>query len=311
MGSEEEREGMLRASGIKRRAWVAGVLAGCLGGLLGGVCARGAEPVKVVLVAGNPSHGPGDHEFNAGCLLLARCLRDAVPGMEPIVVKGGWPQDESVFEGAKAIVFFMDGGGGHPMIQGDRLEKIQKLMDRGVGLVCLHYAVEVPKGKPGEKFQEWIGGYYETGYSTNPHWVAEIKALPDHPIARGVKPFAVKDEWYFNMRFREDMRGITPILVATPDDATRQGRSSSPRGPYPHIVAASGRAEVLCWAVERPDGGRGVGHTGAHVHRNWGDPNFRKLFLNAILWAARVEVPEGGVETTVTAEELKANLDPK
>ena len=45
----------------------------------------------------------------------------------------------------------MDGGGGHPMIQGDRLETMQKLMDKGVGLVCLHYAVEVPKGEAGRQ----------------------------------------------------------------------------------------------------------------------------------------------------------------
>jgi type 1 glutamine amidotransferase len=292
---------------LPRRAWIAGILAG----LVGLTTASAAVPAKIVLVAGNPSHGPGDHEFNAGCLLLAKCLKDAAPGVEPVVVKGGWPKDEAVFEGAQAIVFFMDGGGGHPMIQGERLATLQKLMDKGVGLVCLHYAVEVPKGEPGEKFRSWIGGYYETGYSTNPHWVAQIKNLPEHPITRGVKPFAVKDEWYFNMRFRDDMKGVTPILVAAPDDATRKGVSSSPRGPYQHIVDASGREEVLCWAVERPDGGRGVGHTGAHNHVNWGDPNFRKLFLNAILWAAKVEVPPGGVETTVTADDLKQNLDPK
>ena len=122
------------------------------------------------------------------------------------------------------LVFFMDGGGGHPMIQGDHLETIQKLMDKGVGLVCLHYAVEVPKGKPGDKFLDWIGGYYETGFSTNPHWTAEFKSFPEHPITRGVKPFAIRDEWYFNIRFRPEMKGVTPILVAKPDDADPRGR---------------------------------------------------------------------------------------
>ena len=114
------------------------------------------------MIAGRPSHGPGDHEFNAGCKLLAKCLAE-IPGIDPVVVTGGWPRDESVFDGARTLVFFMDGGGGHPIIQGDHLETIQKLMDKGVGLVCLHYAVEVPKGKPGDKFLDWIGGYYEIG----------------------------------------------------------------------------------------------------------------------------------------------------
>jgi type 1 glutamine amidotransferase len=272
--------------------------------------AQAAEKAKVVLVAGRPSHGPGDHEFNAGCTLLAKCLNER-DDVEAVVVKGGWPEDESVFDDAKALVFFMDGGGGHPIIQGDHLEKIQKLMDKGVGLLCLHYAVEVPQGKPGDRFLDWIGGYYETGFSTNPHWTAEIKSLPEHPITRGVGPFAVKDEWYYNMRFRPSMEGVTSILVARPDDEARSGSTSSPRGPYKHIVEASGRDEVLAWAVERPDGGRGFGFTGAHNHKNWGDANFRKLVLNAILWAAKVDVPSSGVECEVSEEELKKNLDPK
>src|SRR5262245_22356093 len=203
-----------------------------------------ADTAKVVLVAGRPSHGPGDHEFNAGCKLLAKCLAQ-IPSIEPVVVTGGWPEDESVFDGARTLVFFMDGGRGHPIIQGDHLDKIQKLMDKGVGLVCLHYAVEVPVEfhgkKPGDKFLDWIGGYYEDRFSTNPHWKAEVKHLPRHSITRGVEPFALVDEWYYNIRFRPSMKGVFPIVIARPDDETRQGRSSSPRGPYKHIVEANGR----------------------------------------------------------------------
>jgi type 1 glutamine amidotransferase len=184
-------------------------------------------------------------------------------------------------------------------------------MDKGVGLVCLHYAVEVPKDRGGPEFLDWIGGYYESGFSTNPHWVADIKSLPDHPITRGVKPFAVRDEWYYNIRFRPEMKGVVPILVANPNDEARGGATASPRGPHPQIVAAKGRDEVLAWAVERPDGGRGFGFTGAHTHKNWGDENFRKLVLNGILWTAKLDVPSEGTPSSVTPEELTKNLDPK
>jgi hypothetical protein len=293
---------------------VATVLLAALG-LAGVACpplaAAEGPTKKVVLIAGRPSHGPGDHEFNAGVTLLAKCLREQ-GGIEPVIVRGGWPQDEHALDGAASVVFFMDGGGGHPMIQADRLERVMKpLMGRGVGLACLHYAVEVPKGAPGNDFLDWIGGYYESGYSTNPHWTAHVESLPGHPITRGVKPFAVRDEWYFNIRFRSGMKGVTPIVVAKPDDETRKGFSSSPRGPYAHIVAAKGREEVLAWAVERPDGGRGFGFTGAHAHKNWGDPNFRKLVLNAILWTAKVDVPADGVGCHLSPEDLTTGLDPK
>ncbi len=265
---------------------------------------------NIVLVAGTPSHGPGEHEFNAGVLLLKRCLNE-VPGINATANLNGWPKDPHAFDGADEVVFFMDGGPNHPIIQDDHLQIIGRLMDRGVGLACLHYAVEVPKDKGGPEFLKWIGGYYEDRFSTNPHWDANIVSLPDHPITRGVKPFHILDEWYYNMRFRPGMEGVTPLLVAKPSDETRQGKTSWPRGPYPHIVAASGRAEVLSWCVERADGGRGFGFTGAHFHKNWGDENFRKFVLNALLWTAKAEVPSDGVNCQVTAEQLAQNLDPK
>ncbi len=139
----------------------------------------------------------------------------------------------------------------------------------------------------------------------------EFTEFPKHPICNGVKPFAVRDEWYFNMRFRPEMKGFTPLLIASPDDKTRQGMSASPRVPYQHIVDAKGRDEVLSWAVERHDGGRGVGFTGAHAHKNWGDPNFRKFVLNEILWSAKLDVPAEGVESHVSSQDLKDNLDLK
>ena len=64
--------------------------------LLASLCLAGsfestaAEPKKIVLVAGSVSHGKGEHEFRAGCLLLKDCL-DAVPGVTAVVVTNGWP----------------------------------------------------------------------------------------------------------------------------------------------------------------------------------------------------------------------------
>jgi hypothetical protein len=107
------------------------------------------------------------------------------------------------------------------------------------------------------------------------------------------------------------MEGIIPILAATPSDKVRNGPYVWPAGPYPHVQAASGREEIMMWAVERPNGGRSFGFTGGHFHSNWGDANFRKVVLNALLWVSKVDVPAQGVASTVTEEELKQNLDPK
>ncbi|MBI3117646.1 MAG: ThuA domain-containing protein [Candidatus Hydrogenedentes bacterium] len=286
------------------------VLCGVLLGALGAFSAAAQDDKKIVLIAGRPSHGPGEHEFNAGMMLIEQRLKN-VPGVEALLVKGGWPEDVAVFDGAAALVFYMDGGGGHPILQDDHLQEIGALIDRGVGLMCMHYGVEVPADKGGPEFQKWIGGYYETNWSCNPMWEPEFTGFPEHPITNGVKPFTIRDEWYFNMRFRPDMEGVLPILAAKPSDAVREGTYVHPKGPYEHIAKAKGRDEVMMWAVERPDGGRGVGFTGGHFHKNWGEDNFRKVVLNAILWTAKADVPENGVVSKVTEEELAANLDPK
>ena len=147
---------------------------------------------KILLIAGRPSHGPGDHEFRAGSLLLQKCL-NKVEGVQAEVHDFGWPKNDSAFDGIDAVLIYADGGGGHPAIQKNRAKLIDGLANRGIGIGCAHYGVEVPKGDPGKYMQNWIGGYYEHAFSVNPMWAPDFKTFPDHPIARGVKPFKVVD----------------------------------------------------------------------------------------------------------------------
>jgi hypothetical protein len=271
---------------------------------------------KLVMIAGRPSHPPGMHEFNAGCMLLQKCLAD-YPGLEISVHPGHWVSDESVLETADAVVIYADGGNGHPVLaQPGRKALIQKLVDRGGGVMMMHYAVQCAdhgkdEGASGDVFREWIGGAYEHEFSCNPIWDADYEKFPDHPICRGIQPFKIKDEWYFSIRFRKEMEGVKSLLVATPSDEVRDGPYVHPRGPYPHIQARKGEEETMMWCVERPDGGRGVGFTGGHFHANWAHDDFRKIALNAMLWICKLDVPASGVESTVTEEDMMANLDKK
>jgi hypothetical protein len=278
---------------------------------------------KLVLIAGKPSHPPRMHEFNAGVQLLASCLKD-VPGLEVKYVLNGWPQDESIFDGADAIVFYMDGGAKHEVVQdgGKRLAKVDDWVKKGMSIGCLHYGVTVdPPENGGAQFKRWIGGHYEEKFSCNPLWVPEFLPFPTHPITRGVKPFAVKDEWYFNIRFADgfsadspaEQGGVkfTPLLVAKPSDAVRSGPYVYPAGPYPHIQAASGRSEAMMWCVERPDSGRGLGFTGAHFHDNWSNDDFRKIVLNGLVWLAKLDVPADGISSSLAKDQIEQNLDPK
>lgn len=260
-----------------------------------------------MLVAGTPSHAKGDHEFNAGVQLMHKALANQTNILTTFYLNG-WPKDPTAFDNANAVLFYADGGGAHPAVQGDHLKILDELAKKGVGIACAHYGVEVPKENGGPEFLRWIGGYFETFYSVNPTWVADFTRFSDHPITRGVKPFKILDEWYYNMRFVD--AGVTPILTAIPPDNTRQGRDDA-HGGNEFVRTHKGRPEHLAWAYERPDGSRGFGFTGGHYHKNWGDPNFRKLFLNALLWTAKAEVPTNGVESEVSPADLQKNWDPK
>lgn len=264
---------------------------------------------KVLFLAGKPSHGYGAHDHLAGCMLLSKSLNDSGLPIEAQVYHYDWPDDATPFEKVDCLVMYGDGGPGHMALK--HLDELDALAKKGIGIVCLHYAVEVPKGRAGEKFRDWIGGYFETNWSVNPTWTAKFTSLPEHPITRGVQPFAIEDEWYYHMRFRDGMKGVTPILTALPPPETLS-RPDDPHAGNPFVRAAIARKESqhVAWAVERDDGGRGFGFTGSHFHWNWSDPNFRKLVLNAIAWCAKVEVPAEGVrDKPKTMVDMEANHD--
>lgn len=269
---------------------------------------------KVVFVAGKKSHGWGSHEHNAGCLLLANCIdaatqNNAIP-MVTSVYRDGWPADPTAFDNADTIVAFCDGGTRHFLHRNG--EAFENIMRRGVGLVCIHYGVEVPKGASGQRFLNWIGGYFETDWSVNPTWNAKFDTIPEHEVTQGVKPFELQDEWYYHMRFSDQMTRVTPLLATVPPAGSLK-RKDGPHSNNPHVrkaVLEENKPQTVSWAFERPGGGRGFGFTGAHYHKNWSNDSFRTLVLNAIVWTANGVVPKDGVPSATPSEsELDANQD--
>lgn len=248
---------------------------------------EGAVPdTRILFLAGRDSHGPGEHEHRAGAQRLAAALHQQHPGFAIDVAYGGWPVDETLLQGVDSIVIYCDGGRGHMINK--HLAQFERLLDAGVGIVTLHYAVEVPRDSAAATAMlRATGGYFETHWSVNPHWEAEFSALPAHPITAGVAPFRLLDEWYFNMRFTPRMEGVTPVLAAVAPAATMARRDGAHSGnPAVRELVAQGVPQVLAWAYERPGGGRGFGYTGGHFHANWENDNVRQLVLNAIAWTA-------------------------
>lgn len=264
-----------------------------------GVGASGRDPLpqggragkKVVFIAGTKSHGPGDHEYEKGCRLLAKSLEQSpdLKGWRTEVHLYGWPEDPKTLDDADAIVLYCDGSDhgeqNHPLLTGDRLAILEKQKKRGAGIVALHYTVFVPTEHGGAEFLDWLGGYfdYETGDAPN-HWYSKIQTCeatvtlptPTHPASSGLKPFPLHEEFYYNMRFREKDTRRTPLLnVVIPGESTPQ---------------------TVAWAVDRADSGRGFTYTGGHFHNNWREnEGLRTLILNGIVWSAKGTVPKNGV----------------
>jgi len=269
------------------------------------VSAADGEPRHILLIAGADSHGYGAHEHGAGFRLLAGMLNASAPGLRA-TVSDGWPEDPALLVGAAAVAFYGDGGDGS--LVSTHLNELRPLMARGAGLALFHWVLDVPGAAAPGGLLEWAGGYYETHWSVNPFWTATFTAFPKHPVTRGVRPFSLADEWYYNLRFVQDMVGVTPVLTALPPDPTRAG----PDGPYsgnPAVRARRGIPEHLAWAYERPGGGRSFGFTGGHGHWNWAHDDLRRFVLNALVWIAGAEVPAGGVDSpTPSLDQLLAAI---
>lgn len=272
------------------------------------VSAQDAAKRNVLLIAGAPSHGYGSHEHYAGLKVLEASLNENVGEVDVQIVRG-WPEDDSLIEKADTIVIYCDGGRRHLAMP--HLDRLRSKLAQGCGLVCLHYAVEMVPGESGDAWVDLLGGHFEVNWSVNPHWVANFESLPNHPITRGVEPFATNDEWYFHMRFNSEGK-VTPILAAVAPEETMR-RKDGPHSGNPDVrkSVARGDKQVVAWAFERPGGGRSFGFTGGHFHWNWGNDNVRRLVTNAILWTTGKEIINSGAKMSadVGLETLLKNQD--
>ena len=248
---------------------------------------------KIFLIGMKTDHKAGEHEYVPGLRLLEECLNQT-PGLEVKMIRvewksKGWPEEAKGIEDASAIVSYCRDGGTHFLLDPDRKTSLETILKKGAGFMALHWAVEGPK-KIGDPYMAILGGYYEPKFSTNPHNTATVKpADAKHPISRGWKPFEARDEFYFKMRFLPDVK---PIMLA--EALTDYDKSVH-------------KDAVIAWAFERKDSkgplgpGRSFGFTGGHFHYNWGIQDFRRMVVNAILWTADVEIPEGGAPVVLNA----------
>lgn len=273
---------------------------------------RAAQGMKrIVFIADARGHGArGNHEFVAASVYLARTLNAHDPKVWATVMTSQTLERTPIdLTHADAIVVLINNA--NPAA---RSKEVAAAVEKGAGFMAIHYGVEVSKGNEGDNFLKWMGGFFEANWSVNPWWTPEFKEIPKHETTRGVKPFAINDEWYYHMRFADGGKGVTPILYDVPPLTTikGEGKTTSSHGGNPDVWAAvsAGKPQAMAWAYNRPDGGRGFGFTGLHKHSNLAQDDFRTVLVNAVAWVAKLPIPENGIQTkTPTRDDLESLID--
>lgn len=271
------------------------------------VTAASAGGTQILFLAGPKDHGrPGRHEYERDLRVLAHCLESS-PSFSDVrtrVIVGKAPRDLAVFTGVAAIVIESSSDRWeretHPLFPADPLtnhrgydaetgawlESLDALIrEQRTGVVIFHYANWAENWTARGYHMKWVGGLWVQMVSRNPVDRWDITPLaPEHPVWRGVQPWTYRDEVFCRFHLPADSRR-TDLALGTPeDDALAIG---------PQVVA---------WAYERDDGGRGFVYGGVDWHDNMRLEDYRRFLLNGIAWAARLEVPAGGVVSTLPAD---------
>jgi type 1 glutamine amidotransferase/cytochrome c2 len=255
-----------------------------------------AAPKRILIIAGKKSHGPegnGIHDYLWSARLIKVMLENssAADQVEVEVARDGWPEKQESIEQADSIMIISDGRDGDlyeeaPHLSSpERIELISKQVRRGCGLVTFHFSTFAPD-RYAEQILDWVGGYFDWENEGKRDWYSAIQvadtavelATPTHAVSRGVKPFKMKEEFYFNLRFHPVVGGMVPLLRV------------------PSLPGRDESGKVVAWARERPQGGRGFGTTCGHFYENWRQEEFRRLILNGLVWSTGLDVPATGVQ---------------
>ena len=249
------------------------------------ISCRADGPVKVLFIGKQPDHPFATHMYLHTGEMLARCLK--LSGNIQTVVSDGWPKDEATLKDVSTIVLYMTPAAEF-LLDSPHRDQFEKMMKRGVGLVTIHWASSVHQknlDRIGSTWMSYLGGTWVSNVGLHTGKSPLRQLAPKHPISRGWEEYELHDEYYLNPTIGDK---ATPIVQ----------------------VMAGEQSVVVGWAFERPDGGRAFGTTLGHYYRNFQREPFRRMIVNAILWSAKVDVPQDGANVDLPVEQLALPKQP-
>ena len=214
------------------------------------------RPIHILMVAGAKDHGPGEHDYPAFQKAWSELL--AASSDTEVSTASEWPTPEQ-FKKADVAVIFQHGDWND-----QRATDVDAHLERGGGLVYIHWAVDGQKG--GREFAKRIGlaGMGVVAFRHGEETLAFNRGAK-HPISRNFDRLKLFDETYWKMA------GSLPpdrILATAVEDGE----------PQPQI-----------WTLE-PKGGRVFVSIPGHFSWTFDDPLFRILLLRGLAWAAHEPV---------------------
>jgi hypothetical protein len=243
-------------------------------------------PKRLLLIGQGPDdHPAATHEYVAGLKILQKCL-EKVPGLEVklILADEPWQGGPELLDKADGVVLYLAEGAKWMQNEPRRHDALKKLAARGGGIVVLHWAMGTKDAKYIDGCLKLLGGCH--GGPERKYKILQADAqIADakHPIATAVKDFAVRDEFYYRLKFAQPEGTVKPILR----------------------VPIDGNLETVAWALERPDGGRSFGFSGLHFHDNWRLTEYRRLVGQATLWTLKLPIPKDGLPVTSGDKDLQ------
>ena len=246
-----------------------------------------AAPKQLLVLGQKPDgHPPGTHEYMPGARVVAALIEDHKDVKVTITqADNPWSEGPALIAKADGIVMFLNEGGRFIQDDPKRAKAFAAFAKRGGGLVVYHWGMGAKKVEHVGPFLKLFGGCHG-GPDRKYTVVKEAKfqvASPKHPVMAGIKSFELPfEEFYYKLKVPKSPKHWTP-LVRVPID---------------------GNVETVCWAWERPDGGRSFGYSGLHFHVNWRHRQYQRLIAQAILWTLKRPIPKEGLQVNLTPEVL-------
>jgi putative heme-binding domain-containing protein len=209
-----------------------------------------AAPFQILLCAGPKDHGPGEHDYPLWQKRWSKLL--ALAEGVSVDTAFDWPTPEQLRR-ANVVIFYSN----NPGWSAARGSELDAVLNRGGGLVYIHYAVDGHDHC--DELAQRIGLAWRGGASAFRHGPLDLK-FAAHPITENLGPTQFVDESYWNLVGSEK----NVQLLASGTEA--------------------GQARPLIWAREQGPGRVFVSIPG-HYTWTFDDPLFRLLLLRGISWA--------------------------